>query len=371
MMLMNEYQPKLLKTLGQGSLVHRLYAADNLLVLSYLLKHYKSKIQIQYIDPPYDTGHNFGYEDNRTSDWLYFMSKRLKLAYSLMSEDGILFISIDETAYAKLKIKADTIFNDCESFTFIWQNKHTITNDKENGLCCQTEFILCYSKPGFISRRLDLNPEYVADAYRYDDKDGRGAYRLVPTYKKKTVPSFTITSPSGKEWKLGWNFSEKKWKQLVKDKRIFWGKDGDAQPQKKVYLSTSKGTPHRNLLLGEDVGYTGDGTKDLNTILGKEMRSGFLYPKPVKLLEYLIRIHPCDTAIVLDWFAGTGTTFHAVGELNKRYGSKLRCFLATSNESSKGLPNGIALDICWERMKQVVDKIHPSTIELYEMDAMV
>ena len=259
-----------------------------------------------------------------------------------MAPGGILFISIDENEQAALTVLCNSIFQDCDFTHFIWQNKYTITNDKGNGLCSQTESILCYSKKGFVARHKPLNPEYVEKAYYHDDADGRGRYRLVPVYKKKTKPTFTVISPSGKIWTLGWNFTKSKWDSLVKDNRIYWGENGDAQPQKKVYLSTTKGIPHRNLLLGDEVGFTGDGTHDLNVVFGKEMQCDFLYPKPVRLIKYLIRIHPKNNAVILDWFAGTGTTFQAALELNQEEKSQHRVILATLDESNT--------DICWMRM---------------------
>ena len=334
--------------------MHNLFLGDNLLVLKNLVAK-KYSAGVQYIDPPYNNAGAFGYASKKIN-WNAFMAERLRLAHRLMATDGIIFISIDETEQAPLTVLCASVFQDCDFTHFIWQNKHTITNDKRNGLCSQTESILCYSKKGFVARHKPLNPEYIKKTYNHNDSDGRGCYRIVPVYKKKTKPSFTVISPTGKSWTLGWNFTKTKWDSLVADNRIYWGKTGGAQPQKKVYLSTTKGVPHRNLLLGDEVGFTGDGTTDLNKVFGEEMRCDFLYPKPVRLIKYLVHIHPRDNATVLDWFAGTGTTFQAVYELNRDYGTQHRSILITLDESGK--------DICWRRMSKIA---RPSEITKKEV----
>jgi adenine-specific DNA-methyltransferase len=340
-----------------------LLIGDNLDALQSLKKLGKT-VEVQYIDPPYNNGNgDLKYNDRRShAEWIAFMEVRLKIAHDLMTDDGVIFISIDDYEHARLRLLCDTIFSDCTSRTFVWQCKHTVSNDLQLGITSQTEYILCYTKSKFKARRFDLIDDYVKRAYRYDDGNGKGKYRLVPMYKKKAATKYSVTSPTGKVWSLGWNFSESVFHELNRNGDVFWGTDGNAQPQKKVYLSKNKGRSVSNLLLGSQVGYTGDGTKDLRKLFpGRDVQSKFVYPKPVRLIKYLIHLHPRNDITIFDWFAGTGTTQQATAELCSEKKLKHKCVMVCLNENQID-------ELCKDRLKTIC-QLHNRSFSIVQLNS--
>lgn len=336
---------------SSDELTHLLIEGDNYEVLRLLQDDLKDKVSVIYIDPPYNTKNTFVYTDNykNHSKWLSFMHKRLVLAKELMSEDGVIFISIDDNEFAQLKLLCDEIFGE-QNFvsSIIWQCKHTVSNDKK-GITSQTEYVLVYSK---TSSRIDfknepLREEYVLKNYKNPDNDPRGSWATVQLYKKKNPKTYTVTSPTGKEWNMPWNYNEEGFKRLIEDNMVFWGKDGNACPRKKVFLKDSKGVGQKNLWLGTEVGYSGDGGNLLEEILGD--RNLFSYPKPIGLIKKIVDIVNNKNAVVLDFFAGSGTTGHAVLELNEEDGGNRQFILCTNNE------NKICEEVTYERLNKVIN----------------
>lgn len=294
------------------------------------------------IDPPYNTGNkDFKYNDKfvdsedswRHSKWLSFMAKRLRLARELLSDDGVIFISIDDNEVAQLKLLCGEVFGE-DNFiaNFVWQNKYTVSNDKRNGVTIQTEYIVCYAKnnKAAVFNAAELRKEYVEKNYKNPDSDPRGPWMTVQLYKKKNPKSYEVVSPTGKKWSMPWNYNEEGWSELTSNNLIFWGKDGNSCPRKKVFLKDSKGRGQKNLLLGEEFGYTSNGGNELEEILGD--RNFFSYPKPILLIKSLVKMASQEDAIILDFFAGSGTTGHAVLELNKEDGGNRQFILCTNNE---------------------------------------
>ncbi|MDR0912914.1 MAG: site-specific DNA-methyltransferase [Methanobrevibacter sp.] len=201
---------------------------------------------------------------------------------------------------------------------FIWQDKYTTTNDKQ-GISSQTDYILCYEKKieGFLPNKLPLREEYVKKTYRNDDNDGKGKYRLVQMYKKKNPKSYEVVSPTGKTWNLPWNFTKENFEQMDKENKIYWGKKGDAQPQKKVYLSESTGINPINLLLGNDVGFSQNGGNEIEKLF--KNRNTFAYPKPEGLLKRIIEISTNENDLILDFCLGSGTTAAVPHKMNRQH----------------------------------------------------
>ena len=331
-----------------------LFNSDNLDFLSEYKGQLNGKIDLISIDPPYNTGKKMGkYKDNfSTIDaWLEFLEPRLKISKELLSDGGMIFININEKNSPYLRILCDKIFDIKNHVsTIIWQNKYTVSNDKK-GITCQTENVLVYAKDinKITINNDELREEYVEDSYKNWDNDPRGPWRKgVQLWKKKTKNSYTVVSPTGKEWCKGWNYSETEWyNTLVKENLLYWGEDGNSCPTKKTFLSNSKGRGIRNLWLGEEVGYTQDGTSDLEKIL--KIEASFLYPKPVKLIKRIIKIASKNDSILLDYFAGSGTLGQAVIEYNREYlDSKRKFILATNNEEN------ICDDITYNRIKNTL-----------------
>ena len=315
-----------------------LFNSDN---LDFLVK-YKDQligsIDLISIDPPYNTGKKMGkYKDSfsNMNNWLEFLKPRLEISKDLLSDNGLIFININEKNSPYLRIMCDDIFGIKNHVsTIIWQNKYTVSNDK-SGITCQTENILVYARNinSIVINSDELRDDYVKN-YKNFDNDPRGEWRKgVQLFKKKSKNTYTVTSPTGKEWTKGWNYSEKEWYNvLVKENLLYWGEDGNSCPTKKTFLSNSKGRGIRNLWLGDEVGYTQNGTADLEKAMMTE--ASFLYPKPVKLIKRIIKICTKDDALILDFFAGSGTLGQAVFEYNRENVNSNRKFiLVTNNES--------------------------------------
>lgn len=345
----------------KNALTHKLIIGDNYDALLNLLITHKGTIDVIYIDPPYgkdDVGKcastNYSNAISRDS-LLSMLYTRMPLAKDLLSDNGVVFCSIDERNMAYVKCLFDEIFGEAQFVSdIIWQSKYTISNDKKNGMTTQTEHILCYAKniENLYFNPAELREEYVKKSYRYDDNDGKGLYRTVQLYKKKNPKSFTVVSPKGKEWTMPWNYTPETFAQLEKEGKVYWGKDGDLCPQKKVYLSDSEGMGNRNLWLGADVGYQLAGGDMIESIFND--RNVFAYPKPVSLIVEILKMASKKDSIVLDFFAGSGTTGQAVLEMNKKDNGTRKFIVCTNNEITSHNPNGIAYDATSKRLKRIM-----------------
>lgn len=338
--------------------VNKLILGDNYHALKNLLISYRNQIDVIYIDPPYScSGDGKKADTNYANSYprdtlLSLLHPRLELALDLLTDEGIIFVSIDDRNQAYVKCLMDEVFGE-ENFVanIIWQNKYTISNDKKNGMTTQTEYILLYTKTHSL---LKLNPaelrkEYIEKTYSNPDNDPNGLYMTVQLYKKKNPKVYTVVSPTGKKWTKPWNYTEEGFKELINKGLVFWGKDGNACPRKKVYLKDSKGMGNRNLWLYDEVGTTGDGGNEIE-LLGMN-RNDLLYPKPVDLIKKIIKISADEKATILDFFAGSGTTGQAVMELNKEDGGNRKFILATLKEDNG---HNIGIDVCAERLKRVM-----------------
>jgi adenine-specific DNA-methyltransferase len=327
---------------------------DNLGALNQIKEHLVGKIDVIYIDPPYNTGKKMGkYSDSFKSHdaWVGFMRPRIVLAKEFMADHAMIFISIGEQEEAHLKLLCNEIFGEDNKVSSItWQCKHTVANDK-NGISSQTEYILVYAK-NIKNIKLNNDPlreEYVKAMYKNIDNDPEGPWRGgVQLYKKKNTKTYTVTSPTGKKWTLPWNYSEDQWYEtLEKNKLIYWGKDGNSCPVKKVYLKNTKGINIKNLWLGSEVGYTEDGGNTLENMF--ESRNSFLYPKPVSLMKRILQIATNKDSLIMDFFAGSGTMGHAGLEFNQSDGGNRRFILITNDEDS------ICSEVTFPRLKKVIE----------------
>lgn len=345
----------------KNALTHKLIIGDNYDALRQLLITHRGLVDVIYIDPPYGADSmgsfaNTNYTNAITRDNLLSMLyTRLQLARDLLSESGVIFCSIDDKNMAYVKCLFDEVFGERNFISNIfWQNKYTVSNDKKNGMTIQTEYILCFAK---CIESLSFNPdslrkEYVEKNYKNPDNDPNGPYMTVQLYKKKNPKSFTVVSPMGKEWNMPWNYTPETFAELEKEGKVWWGKDGEACPRKKVYLKDSQGMGHRNLWLGENVGYQQDGGDMVESIFND--RNVFDYPKPVLLIKKILQISSNKNSIILDFFAGSGTTGQAVLELNKEDNGNRQFILCTNNEITNRNPNGIAYDATSKRLKRVM-----------------
>ena len=340
---------------------HLFIQGDNYPVLQKLSGTLAEKIDIIYIDPPYNTGNAFTYNDSfgsrndNHSAWLSFMSRRLGLAKELLCKSGCIFIAIDQSELYVLKLLCDQIFGE-ENFVndFMWLHGK---GKKDTWSRTLQEHTLCYAKDK-SSLKPFTETQITTWAKRNMDDDPRGNWfnGSISFSEKRSNPShknyFTITSPSGIKWTRQWLCSKEEMDELLKDNRIYFGKapDYNKVPRVKIFNDENKEIIPKNII--DKVSSTRHAKEHLENLLG--IKNIFDNPKPVDLIAHLIEITQMkDDAVIMDFFAGSGTTFEAVLELNKKDGGKRKCILVQKAEETRtDNPLGTIADITWERMKK-------------------
>jgi adenine-specific DNA-methyltransferase len=343
---------------------------DNLDCLKILKNHYSGKIKCIYIDPPYNTDSDeFVYPDkfdkeelevlglaNLSEDdiarmefsfktkkshngWLSFMYPRLLLARDLLSKDGVIFISIDDNEQANLKLLCDEIFGE-ENFVVnaIWE-KVKIRKNSAKWFSDSHDHILIYCKNKQSATR-NLLPRLDTSNYKNPDNDPRGPWIPIPIHANhKYNANYKIVKPNGvvleKPKNNYWRLSEKKFNEYVKDNRIFWG-EGSSYPMIKRFLSEVQGgLVPKSIFYFDEVGGNPHGDNELKKIFnGMKL---FENPKPIGLLKAFLQIstNPLSNDIILDFFAGSGTTGHAVMQLNAEDGGNRKFILVQIDEPIK------------------------------------
>lgn len=289
---------------------------NNLIVLSSLLKRYGEKIKCIYIDPPYNTGSDsFKYNDKfNHSAWLTFMKNRLELAKKLLSNDGFIFVQIDDNEQAYLKVLMDEIFGR-EKFigTIVYRRRKSQANLSKN-LSIIHEYILIYKKSELATLNNILNNTDSKD-YKNPDNDIRGAYKTMPC-TNKGGSLYTITSPTGKKITDEWRFKEETFYELLNDNRIVFPKKGEGKPRYKLFLSEKnlKGVIVNSWW--DDVATNQDANKDLKELFGKNI---FDYPKSEDLIKKIIEISTKENDTILDYHLGSGTTCAVAHKMGRKY----------------------------------------------------
>lgn len=398
-----------------------LIEGDNLAALKLLEKTHRGKIDLIYIDPPYNTGNkDFIYNDSyvdktdtfRHSKWLSFMQKRLEIAQRLMSDKGVIFISIDDNEQAALKLLCDDVLgHDNFVANIAWQRTYSIRNDSK-GIPNEVEYILVYSKKqGWQPKQLPRT-EKMNKAYKNPDNDKNGPWMSGSPVASEGATHqgmvYAIQSPfTGKmiypsdtahwryqqdtmlEYMNGWcefkledlhdenerakicgvpsseirkdvkaivlakslEESREKAESVLKRgnwPRFYFTSNGKGGIRRKVYLEKIGGRISTNFYSFEEVGHTDEAKKEIKNIFNGS--SPFDTPKPVRLLARILQIASTNNSTVLDFFAGSGTTGHAVMKLNAEDGGKRKFILVTNNE------NGICEKVTYERLKRVMEK---------------
>lgn len=328
---------------------------DNLEVLKLLQKAYHGKIKLIYIDPPYNTGSDFVYPDDykdniqnyleitrqvneegkKTStnsevsgryhtNWLNMMYPRLRLARNLLTEDGAIFISIDDNEEMDLRRMCNEIYGE-DNFVacFVWQKR--TSPDARLAISCGHEYILLYSKNLEAMKAsvnlLPLTQEQKA-SYKNPDNDPRGPWTSTDFTAQigHATPQqfYTITAPNGVKYTppqgTCWKNIEPVFLQKLAEGRFWFGKEGNSFPRRKTYLSESMGRTIWTWWTNKEVGHTQEATKELKDLLGVGVV--FDSPKPIKLILRMIQLLTKEDSIVLDFFSGSATTAHAVMQLN-------------------------------------------------------
>ena len=352
---------------------------DNLKALKALLPTYGGKVKCIYIDPPYNTGNeHWVYNDNvnspmikewlgkevdvedltRHDKWLCMMMPRLKLLHELLAEDGVIFISCDDNEQHRLRALLDEIFGE-ENFVanIMWQKKYAVSNDS-TGFGVMHDFIICYQKTENFERNLLPRTEKQNTQYKYDDNDGKGLWRsdnlLVKTYSESSI--FPIKNPkTGEEFfppeGSSWRGNKATITTWLEEKRIFFGRNGKGAPQLKRYLNeVQQGIVPPTWWTFEEAGHNDAANKELTDILGQKKL--FDTPKPSSLIERIINLSTNKNSIILDSFAGSGTTAHAVLNLNKEDGGNRKFILVEMED--------YANSITAERVRRVIKGVPES-----------
>ena len=352
---------------------------DNLLALKALLPRYAGQVKCIYIDPPYNTGNEgWVYNDNvnspeirrwlgevvgkegetldRHDRWLCMMYPRLMLLKQFLREDGVIFVSIDDNEVASLRFLMDEIFG-AKNFvaTVLWQKVYSPKNSARH-LSEDHDYIVIYAakadawKPNLLPRTEEQNA-----AYKNPDNDPRGVWKTSDLSARNyySAGTYAVISPTGRVIESPpkgryWTISKDRFDELDRDGRIWWGKDGSAIPQTKRFLHEVKdGRVPQTMWFYDEVGHTQEAKKELLELIDfKSSDDVFITPKSSRLIQRILQIASDKDSIILDSFAGSGTTAHAVLKQNAEDGGNRRFILVEMDE-------GIARDVTAERVKRV------------------
>ena len=331
-----------------------LIRGDNLEVLKHLKNAYAGSVKMIYIDPPYNTGSDgFVYQDDRKftpaelarlaninkdeaarildftdkgsnshSAWLTFMYPRLYVARELLKDDGVIFISIDDNEAAQLKLLCGEVFGEGNFVgQIVWQKIHSTKNDAKY-LSNSHEYILCYAK-NINSTIINLLPrtEKMNARFSNPDNDPRGDWASgdLVANEERSGGYFDVLSPNGEIFNVPkgkhWVYSQENLEKLIADNRIWFGAKGTAFPRLKRFLSeVQQGKKADTLWLSEIFGHNQEATRELKKLFNENLY--FDTPKPIRLISQILRLATNSDDLILDFFAGSGTTAHAVMQLN-------------------------------------------------------
>ncbi|HNC75932.1 MAG TPA: site-specific DNA-methyltransferase [Pseudomonadales bacterium] len=370
---------------GEGAYAERvrgdnlIVQGDNLHALKALLPRYAGQVKCIYIDPPYNTGNEgWVYNDNvnspeirrwlgevvgregetldRHDRWLCMMYPRLVLLKQFLREDGAIFVSIDDNEVATLRLLLDEIFG-ARNFvtTVLWQKVYSPKNSARH-LSEDHDYVVIYAanaeiwKPNLLPRTEEQNA-----AYKNPDRDARGVWKTSDLSARNyySAGTYSITCPSGRiidgpPKGMYWRVSKERFAELDRDKRIWWGKDGSAIPQIKRFLHEVKdGRVPQTLWFYNEVGHTQEAKKELLELVDFATSDDvFITPKPTRLIQRILQIATDKDSLILDSFAGSGTTGHAVLKQNAEDGGNRRFILVEMDDA-------IARNVTAERVRRV------------------
>lgn len=367
---------------------------DNLEVLKLLQTAYYRRVKMIYIDPPYNTGNDFVYEDdfkdplNRYKEvtaqttksnpetmgrfhtnWLNMIYPRLRLAANLLTDDGVIFISIDDNEVHNLRKVCDEVFGE-ENFVgvILWKKK---TNGNNMGLIPPVhDYIVVYAKniENILDMGYEITEEFIQKTYSNPDNDPRGPWTTMDLSANHKGPHFTIINPvNGQEFLPPdgryWVFNEDEVKRRIEDGRIIFGKTGNTRPVQKVYAQERNKGKIRAESWWDKHGMNSDATSEMKDLLNYPKL--FTHPKPSILLHHLVKIasNKDTNDIILDFFSGSGTTAHAVMQLNAEDGGNRRFICVqlpeVTDESSEAYKAGYKniCEIGKERIRRAGAKI--------------
>ena len=305
---------------SENMLIH----GDNLIALRSLMPRYAGKIKCVYIDPPYNTGSAFEhYDDNfEHTTWLNLMYPRLKLLRRLLSTDGSIWISIDDTEQEYLKVMLNEIFGRSNFVaTVIWEKKYTLANDTR-WISDNHDFIIVYAKDKNVWRpNLLPRTEAMDTRYTNPDNDPRGPWKSSPLQAKSGTKTDSFIFDNGVKWTpppgRSWAYSEESMKKMFADNRIWFGKDGKAVPRVKKFLTEVKqGSVSKTIWLRAECGDNHEAKNESKYLFGADV---FSTPKPERLIEKILRLATNEGDLVLDSFLGSGTTAAVAHKMHRRW----------------------------------------------------
>lgn len=343
-----------------------LLEGDNLHSLKLLQKTHNGKIDVIYIDPPYNTKNkDFIYNDKmigeddgyRHSKWLSFMSERLEIAKELLTEDGVIFISIDDNEQAQLKLLCDSIFGEQNFVASMPRSTRKGGGSMSKYVSIDHDYVLFYAKDIYKKTRMyvPFSKEYLK-RYKEEDEKGKFYWDTFARNRQGSSNVYTIEFPNGEKITKAWIYKEEKFKDLLTKGEIAFNqmRNGEYSLQVKQRLNKQG-----QIMRSEITQFPNSlGTKAIVNLLGRDV---FNYAKPYELIKYLLISQNHKSATVLDFFAGSGTTGHAVMQLNKEDGGNRTYIMCTNNE------NKIAEEITYKRMKNIQSEL-PHNLMYYKTD---
>lgn len=388
---------------------------DNLEVLKLLQESYLGKIKMIYIDPPYNTGNDFVYKDNYTtergtelfdsgqideynrrmvanpetsgryhSDWLSMIYPRIKLARNLLTDDGVIFISIDDNEVNNLRKICDEVFGEINFLAnVIWEKRFTRSNNSKT-FATLTEHILCYRKTEELSVIKEPRNEKADSIYTNPDNDIRGVWTSVSyvnpaTKEQRPNLSYDITNPITGEVvnhpTNAWKYEYARYLQHKNENRLYWGQEGrNTYPRLKRFLSEMEGgMVPVNLWTRQDTGTTDEASKSLEQLIGYKV---FDFPKPTGLINKAMRMGMKQDDIILDFFSGSATTAHAVMQLNAEDGGNRKYIMVQlpeqTDEKSEAYKAGYKniCEIGKERIRRAANKVKEEKRSKAEKDGL-
>lgn len=383
---------------------------DNLEVLKLLQESYLGKIKMIYIDPPYNTGNDFVYKDNFAkageeelfesgqkdeynqhlvanpetsgryhSNWLSMMYPRLKLARNLLTDDGMVFISIDDNEVHNLRKICDEIFGEDNSEIYVWDVREdgTMPKTAKKTVRKEHEYIVTVFKD-FEKRNLNKYSsfKYKDNEWSNPDNDSRGPWMSANISRGSGESSggsksFIIKNPAGIEFDRDWAITEEEFKLLLEDGRIFFADNGNGVPRKKIFKNEPVNSIQSSLF--EKLKSSQSASSLLSKLFGLK---GFDYPKPLELINRLSQIGANGDSIILDFFSGSATTAHAVMQLNAEDGGRRKHIMVqlpeTIDEKSEAYKAGYKniCEIGKERIRRAANKIKEEKVEKAQKDGL-
>lgn len=373
---------------------------DNLDVLKLLRETYLNRVKLVYIDPPYNTGKDFIYEDNFTAetgdflrrdgqyddlgnrlisnfdsngrfhtDWLNMIYPRLRVARDLLADDGAIFISIDDGEVENLKKICNELFGESNFVAqVIWERAYSPVNLKKH-FSESHDYILCYAKnlEQLLCNGLKRSDE-ANDRYNNPDNDKRGPWKAADSTVGPAVESkvYPVKTPSGRTVYPSngrcWLYTKERFQEMIEDNRVWFGESGNNVPSIKKFLSEVKqGITPMTIWKYEDVGHSQKASQDLKKLFNN--KAYFTYPKPTELIKRLLELYSDSDSYVLDFFSGSATTAHAVMQLNAEDGGKRKFIMVQipelCDEKSEAYKDGYKniCEIGKERIRRAGAKI--------------